>query len=375
VNRRIAAGLAVLAAAGLIVAPAATAGGRAKGDTRVFAKIPAPGFPALSLVAPDGHVYVGTFTDVQGDTTGPSKVFAYSAAGKLLRTYTIHGQKAGAAHAVQVAARDRQGRLYLLDQNPARVVRLNPRTGAQHTWATFRDVPQCQAVSRPAECSNTVADNAPEPDYAAWLPDGSMVVTDYAQQLLWHVPRRGGRAQIWMNDLQLDGEQFGPAGIVMLPSHRSLLLTVSAGGILTSGVTDNATTGKLYRIDIDAAGRPHRLTQLWASNPGEAPDGFALSRAGHVYVALSGPTANAVAELRPDALGQWAEVWRTPATPIDGLTASTPWDTPTSVQFLGDRVLVTNQAYFTGDSSHWAVFDVAVHERGVATYVPRSAGV
>jgi sugar lactone lactonase YvrE len=363
----VAGALIVAAAAGT----AASAADRPRGDTRVFARVPAPGYPSLSHVAPDGRVYVGTFTGVTGDTTGPSKVFAYSDRGRLLRTYTVRGQKAGAAHGVQVAAHDRRGRLYLLDQSPARVVVLNPRTGAQHTWATFRDLPQCQAVTRPAACSNTVADNPPEPDYAAWLPDGSMVVTDYAQQLIWRVPPRGGRARVWMNDLRLDGEQFGPAGIVMLPSHRSLLLTVSAGGVLTSGVADNAATGKLYRIRIDAAGHAQRLTQLWASRPGEAPDGFAVSRAGHVYVALSGPAGNAVAELRADAQGHWSEAWRTPATPVDALTAPVPWDTPTSVQFLGDRLLVTNQAYFTGDSSHWVVFDVAAHEPGLATYVPR----
>jgi len=374
VNRRLRAVLAAGATVAVSLTTAASAGDRAKGDTRVFARVPAPGYPSLSLVTPAGHVYVGTFTGVSGDTTGPSKVFAYSGSGKLLRTYVVRGQKAGAAHGVQVAARDRAGRLYLLDQNPSRVVRLDPRTGTQHTWATFRDVPQCQAVSRPTACSNTIADNPPEPDYAAWLPDGSMVVTDYAQQLIWRVSRHGGQAHVWMNDLQLDGEQFGPAGVVMLPSHRSLLLTVSAGGVLTSGVTDSLTTGKLYRIDVDSAGHPRRMTQLWASRPGEAPDGFAVARAGHVYVALSGPTGNAVAELRADSVGHWGEVWRTPGTPIDGATADVPWDTPTSVQFLGNRLLVTNQAYFTGDSSHWAVFDVAAGERGVSTYVPAAAG-
>ena len=37
----------------------------------------------------------------------------------------------GASHGVQVAAIDRHGVLYLLDQNPSRVLKLNPRTGKQ----------------------------------------------------------------------------------------------------------------------------------------------------------------------------------------------------------------------------------------------------
>lgn len=338
---------------------------RARGDARIFAKIPAPGYPALSLVTPDHKVYVSTFTGVAGGTSGPSKVFAYSSAGRLLRTYTVRGQTAGADHAVQVAQQDPRGRLYLLDQKPARVVRLNPRTGRQRTLATFADVPTCQSAGRGDNCSNTDTDNPPEPDYAAWLPDGSLVVTDYAQQLLWRVPPRGGKAKVWMNDLRLDGEQFGPAGIFTMPGKRSLLLTVSAGGVTTSGTTDNTSTGKLYRIRIDASGHPLRLTQLWASKAAEAPDGFAVSRRGHVYVALSGPSGNAVAEVAPDATGHWREVWRTSSSPVG--SSQIPWDTPTSVQFLSRRLLVTNQAYFSGDSSHWAVFDVEVGERGAST--------
>lgn len=363
-----AASAATLAVAGATASAAPTT--RAKGDARVFAKIPAPGYPALSLVTPDRTVYVSTFTGVAGGTSGPSKVFAYSPKGRLLHTYTVHGQKAGADHAVQVAQQDSRGRLYLLDQQPPRVVVLNPRSGRQHTLATFADVPTCQAAGRADRCSNTASDNPPEPDYAAWLPDGSLVVTDYAQQLLWRVPRKGGKAHVWMNDLRLDGEQFGPAGIVTMPGNRSLLLTVSAGGVTTSGTTDNTTTGKLYRVRIDAAGHPLRLTQLWASGSGEAPDGFAVSRHGHVYVALSGPSGNAVAEVARTATGRWREVWRTSSAPVG--KSRIPWDTPTSVQFLGRRLLVTNQAYFSGDSSHWAVFDVEAGERGASTSLASS---
>lgn len=334
---------------------------------KVFAHIPSPGYPALSLVTRH-RVYVSTFTGVAGGTPGPSKVFAYSHRGRLQHTYVVRGQKSGADHAVQVATRDRQGRLYLLDQQPPRVVRLNPHTGRQHTWATFADVPTCQASGRQKNCSNTVADNPPEPDYAAWLPDGSLIVTDYAQQLLWRVPRGGGRARVWMNDLKLDGEQFGPAGIVLLPGHRSLLMTVSSGGLRTSTHDHDTSTGKLYRIRIDSAGHPARLQQLWASGRAEAPDGFAVARSGAVYVALSGPSGNAVAEVKHRQGGGWRQVWRVPSG--TGSTQPVPWDTPTSVQFLGRRILVTNQAYFTGDTSHMVVFAVRAGDRGIHSYRP-----
>ena len=79
-------GLAAIAlAAALVAVLAPAAGARNRFDTRVFARVGPPGYPALSLVGPDRTVYVGTFTNASGSDTGPSKVFAYSPSGKLLR--------------------------------------------------------------------------------------------------------------------------------------------------------------------------------------------------------------------------------------------------------------------------------------------------
>jgi sugar lactone lactonase YvrE len=347
---------------------------RARGDVRVFAHIAAPGEPSLTLVTPSHTVFVGTFEDAEGTDTNPSKVFEYSPTGKLRRTFVVRGQTPKAAHGVQVAERDRKGRLYLLDQAPARIVRLNPRTGAQRTYATFANVPTCTAAHRTTNCSNTVDDAAPEPDYAAWLPDGSMLVTDYAQQLLWRVPPGGGKAKVWLNDKRLDGEVFGPAGIVLMPSHDSLLMTVATGGVTTASGTDSASNGRLYRIELTRHDHVRKLIPLWSSSAGQAPDGFAVSKnRRHVYIALAGPTANSVVEVA-HRQGAWKTIWHAPKT-VNGVDSSpVAWDTATSVQFLGRRILVTNQAYFTDDSSHWVVFDVEAGEPGMSLFVPRHAG-
>jgi sugar lactone lactonase YvrE len=347
---------------------------RARGDVRVFAHIAAPGEPSLTLVTPSHTVFVGTFEDAEGTDTNPSKVFEYSPAGKLRRTFVVRGQTPKVAHGVQVAERDRKGRLYLLDQAPARVIVLNPRTGAQRTYARFANVPTCTAAHRTTNCSNTVEDAAPEPDYAAWLPDGSMLVTDYAQQLVWRVPPHGGKAKVWLNDKRLDGEVFGPAGIVLMPSHHSLLMTVATGGVTTASGTDNASNGRLYRIELTRHYHVRKLVPLWSSNAGQAPDGFAVSKnRRHVYIALAGPTANSVVEVARRK-GGWHTIWHAPTT-VDG-DGSSPvmWDTATSVQFLGRRILVTNQAYFTDNSSHWVVFDVEAGEAGMSLFVPKHAG-
>src|SRR5438128_4791747 len=203
-----AAAVALAAAAVVAACPAAFA--RARFDVKVLAHVGSPGQPALSLVGPDRFIYVGTFTNSSGSPNGPSKVFAYSPDGRLLRTYVIKGQNPNGNNGVQVAAMDARGLLYLLDQSPPRVLTLDPRTGAQSTYATFKDVPPCPPPGIGNECSATVMDNPPEPDYAAWGPTGELYVTDYQQGLIWRVPPGGGGfpAHVWFTDPHLDGSLF-----------------------------------------------------------------------------------------------------------------------------------------------------------------------
>ncbi|MBV9487611.1 MAG: hypothetical protein JO246_16385 [Frankiaceae bacterium] len=353
---------------------AAAGKGRARGDIKIFAHIAKPGEPSLTLVTPGHKVFVGTFEDVSGSDTGASKVFKYNARGKLLRTYEIKGQTPGKAHGVQVAARDRRGRLYVLDQEPARAIVLNPRTGSQSTYATFPDVPTCSAAGRSTNCSNTSNDGVPEPDYAAWLKDGSLLVTDYSQQLIWRVPPHGGVAKVWLNDKILNGELFGPAGIVLMPGGRSLLMTVASGGVTSPNSEDDPAQGRLYRVRLKHRHGFGGLHRLWSSGVGQAPDGFAVSRNRRdVYIAMAGPTGNSVVEVSRSAKG-WRTAWTIPRS-VDGATDSPViWDTATSVQFLGQRLLVTNQAYFTAIPSHWVVFDVLAGERGMRLIVPKGVG-
>ena len=82
--------LAVLVAGALLASAPAASGSsgtprhthRARWDTRVFAHVPSPGFPAFVYVHPDGHVYAGTYTNPAGDSK-PSKVFEWTRDGVL----------------------------------------------------------------------------------------------------------------------------------------------------------------------------------------------------------------------------------------------------------------------------------------------------
>jgi sugar lactone lactonase YvrE len=324
------------------VVPAAAANAdRPRWDTCTLATVPPPGFPARAYVAPNGRIYEGTYDNPSGDTV-PSRVFEYLADGTLLRSWTIQGQDLSQAHGVQVATSDAQGRLVLLDKAPARVIKLDPKTGAQTTYATFADLP-------------ALPDQTPMADYGAWGPDGSLYVTDYQQAVIWHVPPGGGAAQVWLADKRLDGGPFGTAGIALAADHRTLVISQGSEAGLGAG---NPATGRIYTVAIGADGRPGELKQLWESGPAEAPDGLAIAASGRIYVALVSPLANQLVAVGPDG----KEVDRSPAT----------FDAPSSVAFLGTSLIVADQSYVNGDPSHMQILDVAVGERGIPELIPGS---
>jgi hypothetical protein len=111
---------------------------------------------------------------------------------------------------------------------------------------------------------------------------------------------------------------------------------------------------------------------MWESHPADAPDGIAVASSGNIYMALVGPSANQIVELSPDG----TEVLRYPSVPASGSNGSSvPFDSPSSVRFLGTGLVVANQSFVAGDASHWAVLDVEVGEPGLAEYIPAGAGV
>jgi sugar lactone lactonase YvrE len=328
---------------------------------RTLARVPSPGQPEAIAVARDGTVYVGTNQAGLGPAAGrPSRVFAFSGTGRLERSYELRGQALRGPHGIQGAAFDGRGRLYLLDRSAApRVVVLDPRTGAQRTYARFADVPTCAAAHRRARCSATAADRAAFPNYPAFTADGTLWVTDSQQALVWRIAPGGGRPRVWFTDRRLDAD-IGPNGLGVMPGGRALLLAQTLA-------SRRDPSGRLFELPIRRDARPGRLRTFWRTPGVDGPDGFAIGRSGRVYVALA--VANALAVVSP----RGRELRRTPATPAANTRLPRPFDGPASVAFRGRHVLVTNQSVARADPRSWAVLDVRVAERGLALLRPRFA--
>lgn len=329
--------LAVIAAAVLVgVAPAADAAER--WHTEVFSYVPSPGYPANVYVHPNGRVYAGTYSNPRGDSE-PSRVFEWTADGTLQRSWTVPGQDLSAEHGVQVAISDPSGRLVLLEKSTGRALLLDTRTGAFTEYASFGD----GAV----------------PNFAAWGPDGSLYVTDYAKALVWRVPPGGGNPQVWLDVPALKGGPLATTGIALAADRRTLLITQQTG----LGSLD--PTGALFAVPIRSDGKPGTLRTVWRSRPLDLPDGFAIARDGTVYVALLGPSQIAVVE--PDG----TELERFPELPLTGDNGSpAPFDAPSSAAFLGTRLLVPNQSYITGNQDHQTILDVETGEPGLPPFIP-----
>ena len=347
--------------AGALVAPSATAAPeRERWDTRVFSKVPRPGYPAFVHAHPNGRLYGGTYTNPQGDTER-SRVFEWTRDGTIIRSWTVPRQNLDEDRGVQVATSDAAGRLVLLEKSTSRVLRLNTRTGRFTSYSRLRDLPICSTGAEP--CSPNATDGPAIPNFAAWGPGGHLYVTDYGQAVIWRVPPGGGRAKPWYTDPQLDGGEFGTTGMLLAPGRRSLLITQQ-----TQSQGPTPTQGHLYRLPI-RDGRGTDLKVLWTSRPSDLPDGFGIGRSGRIYIANAGLTNQLVVLSRT-----FEEVERFPEVPGSGENGSAiPFDTPSSATFLGRRVMVANQA-FSGDRDHHAILDVFVGERGKRVFVPRSAG-
>ena len=333
----------LVATMAVVVWSPASGASRPKWDTRVFATVPAPGYPAYVHAHTNGRVYAGSYVD--SGSTAPSKVFEWSPAGKLLRSWVVPGQVLDADHGVQASNQTRDGKLVLLETSTASVLTLDLGTGRFQRVVRF-----------PAGVV---------PNYATWGPRGDLFVTDYAQGVIWKVPHGSRTPTRWFTSPALSGIEFGTTGIRFRPGSSDLLITQQTS-------TDGAslpTNGHLYRLPVKADGRPGQLTTLWTSRPGDLPDGFGIGRSGHVYVALAG-LANQLVELTASG----TEVTRFPQVPLAGDNGSpVPFDTPCNATFLGTRVLVANQSAIQGDPSHQAILDVEVGERGLPAYLPTTA--
>lgn len=339
---------AVAVVVALLTASAAPVGAaRPVGDTRVFAVVPAPGHPE-GLAVRDGVVYVGTHTSMTGNAgKEPSRLFRYELeTGRPIGDVRIEGQDLSEVHGLVGMNFGPDGRLYVLDRNPPRMLAFDVSVSppVQTTYATLPDLPRCSSAPPPCAPSTNPGDALP--DALVFDASGAAFVTDVQKATIFRVPPGGGGAEIWFQDPRLDGP-FGVNGIAIEPGGERMLVAVTI-----SNQPETPNQGSIYALPMAEQPGPGDLTLVHRyPEPFAAPDGITFGRSGRLYVALAG--TNQISVLDPGG----AEVARFP-TPAENARQEIPWDTPASPVLDGrGSLLVTNQSYINSVPRHWAVLE------------------
>jgi sugar lactone lactonase YvrE len=337
---------------------------RPVGDTKVWVKVPDPPGNPEGITVRRNVVFVGTHAPVSGDADeGPSKIFRYKlrTGKKAAPPIKIRGQNSDDTHGILWMASDKAGRLYVLDRDPPRLLRLTKafsRRPRQRTYATFPDLAPCHSSDHP--CSQTNIDLAPFPDYIAFDRSGNGYVTDLEQGTIFRVPPGGGKAKVWFTDPRLDSV-FGPNGIAIDPTGKKLYFAMTGSVQPTS-----PTQGVIYTLPLKKKPQPNDLKDFFVyPEPASGPDGIAFGRSGKLYVVLAG--ANQISILNRDG----TEELRFPSAP-ENQQQEVPYDSPASIAFnRRGSLLVTNQSFFADDSDHMVVFDAWVDDIELPVIEPR----
>src|SRR5256712_2374915 len=152
------------------------------GDIEVFATLPYPGHPGGLAV--DGRtVYVDTSNADFDRPFDPSdEIWSYNLDTGNPTRGTLNPIEVVRAASVQTMgllgmALDAQGRIYAADMN-GRIVRVDPRTGAQQVYATI-----------PTSTDTSFTDM---PRFPVFGRDGNLYVGDWSAPVIWRGRPRGG---------------------------------------------------------------------------------------------------------------------------------------------------------------------------------------
>jgi len=364
--------LAVVAALSVTAAPIkAQTPERPIGDIEVFATLPYPGHPGGLAVA-GRTLYVDTSNAVFDRPFDASdEIWAYNLDTGEPTPGPLNPIQVARAASVQPMgllgmALDAQGRLYAADMN-GRVVRVDPRTGAQEVYATI-----------PTSTDTSFTDM---PGFVAFGSEGNLYVGDWSAPVVWRVPPGGGQAEPWFADPRLAGT-YGAnvAGVTLDPSGENLYF---AAGTQEGQIA-------IYRLPLahpDAAHLEefHRYTDFVVSPCSADPDleliacatmpaagggGIAFGASGMLYVALFSKQQLSILD------SDGTEALRFPS-PEENAEREIPINGPFGLAFDGrGSLLMAN----TGDptfgkgpggtdppgglvtSNTWVVFDVFVND-------------
>ena len=341
------------------------------GDIEVFATLPYPGH-AGGLAVDGRTLYVDTSNaDFDRPFDSSDEIWAYNLDSAKPIASGLNPIQVPRVASVQTMgllgiALDAQGRLYIADMN-GRVVRVDPRTGAEDVYATIPTITDTSFTDMPG--------------FVAFGRDGNLYVGDWSAPVIWRVPPGGGEGEPWFVDPRLTGT-YGAnvAGLTLDPTGEYLYIAAGTqeGQIaiyrLPIAHPDALHLEVFHRytdfVFMPCSADPDLALVACATMPAFGAGGIAFGASGMLYVALF--SKNQLSILDPDG----SEALRFPS-PEDNAAREIPVNGPFGLAFDGrGSLLVAN----TGDttlgkapggsdppgglptSDTWVVFDVFVND-------------
>jgi sugar lactone lactonase YvrE len=186
-----------------------------RGEVERFAKLP-DGFahPEGITVDDDGNVYVTTFDVTK--TAGPGQLFVYNRHGHLLRQVSVQGS----SHLLlDLAFHPDTGKLLIIDNRQARVLKVNPFTGASRVFTIIPDL------------TPTDPQAGPGPNVLTFDRYGNVYITDSFQGVIWRTGPHGGTPVAWLASPLLTTTGVPPFGAngLAFNSEQSALFVANTG--------------------------------------------------------------------------------------------------------------------------------------------------
>jgi sugar lactone lactonase YvrE len=320
-----------LALAVLSLAPGEARGWQRE-RARVFATLPAGASGPEGLeVDPSGRVYVATFGfTAAGPVTGTGQIYVYDDHGRLLRQLSVAGSS---SHLLGLRFQQGTGKLLVNDFGNARVLSVDPDSGASTVFMTLPSLPRPEAG---AGLNDITFDSA-----------GNVYVSDSFQGVVWKTGPHGGVATAWVDSPLLRTTGVPPFGANGLRFDRE----ESAMYVANTG------DDRVIEIPVTSgAAGPVAGTPAVFANSVNGADGLLVDEHDNVWVAANQADEIVVIDPKGKAIAKLGDFG---GRLVDGAPEQLLF--PASPRFLGKDLLVTNLALdvrlfdpsFTAVDSAW----------------------